>query len=70
MSYPSPTGACGWPDPGLGAQEHEVFPAPNAAVLAEVARADAIIYAMGSLYTSICPSLVLQVRPLVFELYY
>lgn len=45
-------------------QEHEVFPAPNAAVLAEVAGADAIIYAMGSLYTSICPSLVLQVLTL------
>ena len=45
----------------MTAQEHEVFPAPNAAVLAEVAGADAIIYAMGSLYTSICPSLVLQV---------
>ena len=46
----------------VSVQEHEVFPLPNASVLAEVAGADAIIYAMGSLYTSICPSLVLQVR--------
>ncbi len=38
-----------------------MFPAPNPAVLAEIAGADAIVYAMGSLYTSICPSLVLQV---------
>ena len=38
-----------------------MFPAPNPAVLAEIAGADAVVYAMGSLYTSICPSLVLQV---------
>ena len=38
-----------------------MFPAPNPAVLAEIGGADAVIYAMGSLYTSICPSLVLQV---------
>ncbi len=47
----------------LLAQEHEVFPAPNPAVLAEIEGADAVVYAMGSLYTSICPSLVLQVGP-------
>ena len=47
----------------LMVQEHEVFPAPNPAVLAEIEGADAIVYAMGSLYTSICPSLVLQVVP-------
>lgn len=55
----------------MTAQEHEVFPAPNAAVLAEVAGADAIIYAMGSLYTSICPSLVLQVlfsNPIIYPI--
>jgi 2-phospho-L-lactate transferase/gluconeogenesis factor (CofD/UPF0052 family) len=41
-------------------QEHEVAPAPNPRVLAEVARADAVVYGMGSLYTSIAPSLVLK----------
>eukprot|EP00208_Stichococcus_sp_RCC1054_P005366 CAMPEP_0206142102 /NCGR_PEP_ID=MMETSP1473-20131121/15574_1 /ASSEMBLY_ACC=CAM_ASM_001109 /TAXON_ID=1461547 /ORGANISM="Stichococcus sp, Strain RCC1054" /LENGTH=694 /DNA_ID=CAMNT_0053536961 /DNA_START=76 /DNA_END=2156 /DNA_ORIENTATION=- len=40
-------------------QEHEVFPLVNPAVTAEVAAADGIVYAMGSLYTSICPPLVL-----------
>jgi 2-phospho-L-lactate transferase CofD len=40
-------------------QEHEVFPAPNPRLLSEVARADAVVYGMGSLYTSICPSLIL-----------
>ena len=50
-------------DGGGSRQEHEVFPAPNPAVLAEIAGADAVVYAMGSLYTSICPSLVLQVFP-------
>ena len=41
-------------------QEHEVAPAPNPRVLAEVGRADAIVYGMGSLYTSLAPSLVLK----------
>lgn len=40
-------------------QEHEVFPLPNPTVLAEVGAADGVVYAMGSLYTSICPPLVL-----------
>ncbi|EFN50692.1 hypothetical protein CHLNCDRAFT_8355, partial [Chlorella variabilis] len=40
--------------------EHEVAPAPNPRVLAELERADAVIYGMGSLYTSIAPSLVLK----------
>ena len=44
------------------AGEHEVFPEPNPRLLAQLDSADAIIYGMGSLYTSICPSLVLQVR--------
>jgi 2-phospho-L-lactate transferase CofD len=43
-------------------QEHEVYPKPNPAVLAELRQCDAIIYGMGSLYTSICPTLVLEVR--------
>ncbi|KAK7246371.1 hypothetical protein RIF29_41239 [Crotalaria pallida] len=38
---------------------HEVFPAPNAAVLEQLNSVDCIVYAMGSLFTSICPSLVL-----------
>lgn len=36
-----------------------MFPQPNPAVLAEVGGADGVVYAMGSLYTSICPPLVL-----------
>ncbi len=52
-----------FPHGSVNVQEHEVFPAPNPAVLAEIEGADAIVYAMGSLYTSICPSLVLQVSP-------
>eukprot|EP00891_Asterochloris_glomerata_P008123 jgi/Astpho2/8123/fgenesh1_pg.00120_%23_73_t len=40
--------------------EHEVHPVPNPAVLEELETCDAIVYGMGSLYTSICPSLVLE----------
>ncbi|KAG2448935.1 hypothetical protein HYH02_005693 [Chlamydomonas schloesseri] len=40
--------------------EHEVFPAANPRVLQDIARADALIYGMGSLYTSICPTLCLE----------
>lgn len=40
--------------------EHEVSPAPNPRLKAELGRADAIIYGVGSLYTSICPSLILN----------
>ena len=42
-------------------REHEVFPPPNPRLLAQVDCADAVVYGMGSLYTSICPSLVLKV---------
>jgi 2-phospho-L-lactate transferase/gluconeogenesis factor (CofD/UPF0052 family) len=42
-------------------REHEVFPPPNPRLLSQLDAADALIYGMGSLYTSICPSLVLQV---------
>ena len=42
-------------------QDHEVFPDPNPALLAELEACDAVLYGMGSLYTSICPSLILQV---------
>ncbi|KAI4343014.1 hypothetical protein MLD38_027564 [Melastoma candidum] len=38
---------------------HEVFPAANPAVLDQLKSVDCIVYAMGSLFTSICPSLVL-----------
>ncbi|XP_057947939.1 uncharacterized protein YNL011C isoform X1 [Malania oleifera] len=38
---------------------HEVFPAANPAVLEQLSNVDCIVYAMGSLFTSICPSLVL-----------
>ncbi|XP_008791393.3 uncharacterized protein YNL011C isoform X2 [Phoenix dactylifera] len=39
---------------------HEVFPAANPTVLEQLCKVDCIVYAMGSLYTSICPSLVLH----------
>ncbi len=41
-------------------QEHEVSPEPNCRVLTEIERADAVVYGMGSLFTSICPSLCLE----------
>ena len=41
------------------ALEHEVMLPANRQVLHDLAVADAVVYACGSLYTSICPSLVL-----------
>jgi hypothetical protein len=41
-------------------QEHEVAPSPNPRLLSEIRSADAVIYGMGSLYTSLCPSLILR----------
>ncbi|KAL2253162.1 UNVERIFIED_CONTAM: hypothetical protein Sindi_0110900 [Sesamum indicum] len=38
---------------------HEVFPPANPTVLDQLKSVDCIIFAMGSLFTSICPSLVL-----------
>ncbi|KAM7255308.1 hypothetical protein ACFE04_020549 [Oxalis oulophora] len=38
---------------------HEVFPTVNPSVLEQLNSVDCIVYAMGSLFTSICPSLVL-----------
>ncbi|XP_019055762.1 PREDICTED: uncharacterized protein YNL011C isoform X2 [Nelumbo nucifera] len=38
---------------------HEVFPTANPTVLEQLSEVDCIVYAMGSLFTSICPSLVL-----------
>ncbi|GIL81337.1 hypothetical protein Vretimale_1109 [Volvox reticuliferus] len=43
-----------------GQGEHEVFPSANPRVLQDINRCDAIIYGMGSLYTSICPTLCLE----------
>mmetsp|Transcript_9640 Transcript_9640/g.35312 ORF Transcript_9640/g.35312 Transcript_9640/m.35312 type:complete len:570 (+) Transcript_9640:90-1799(+) len=39
---------------------HEVYPAVHPAVLSKISGADGIVYGMGSLFTSICPSLVLK----------
>ncbi|MQL78401.1 hypothetical protein Taro_010835 [Colocasia esculenta] len=38
---------------------HEVFPIANPIVLEQLNNVDSVVYAMGSLFTSICPSLVL-----------
>ncbi|KAF7120875.1 hypothetical protein RHSIM_Rhsim13G0191300 [Rhododendron simsii] len=38
---------------------HEVFPSVNPTALDQLSTVDCVIYAMGSLFTSICPSLVL-----------
>lgn len=38
---------------------HIVFPIVNPSVLEQLGKVDCIVYAMGSLFTSICPSLVL-----------
>lgn len=45
-----------------GRQDQEVYPQPNPSLLAELETCDAVLYGMGSLYTSICPSLILQVK--------
>lgn len=42
-----------------GNEEHEVLPAANPRVVSELGRCDAVVYGMGSLYTSICPTLCL-----------
>jgi 2-phospho-L-lactate transferase/gluconeogenesis factor (CofD/UPF0052 family) len=41
-------------------QEHEVSPTPNPHILQSLQEADAIIFGMGSLYTSVCPTLILD----------
>ncbi|KAF9672437.1 hypothetical protein SADUNF_Sadunf11G0041600 [Salix dunnii] len=43
-----------------GKSLHEVFPMVNASVLDQLSNVDCIVYAMGSLFTSVCPSLVLR----------
>ena len=45
----------------LKTAETEEIMTANASVLTQLESADAIIYGMGSLYTSICPSLILEV---------
>lgn len=45
-----------------GTTQHEVWPAVNPAVLTNIDAADALVYGIGSLLTSICPTLVLHVR--------
>lgn len=37
---------------------HEVFPTANPAIMARLSSADAVVYGIGSLWSSICPSLV------------
>ncbi len=49
-------------------RDHEVFPDPNPALLADLEACDAVLYGMGSLYTSICPSLILQVRSVQLQI--
>ncbi|KAF3961857.1 hypothetical protein CMV_013569 [Castanea mollissima] len=44
---------------GLRFRGGKVFPTANPAVLDQLSNVDCIVYAMGSLVTSICPSLVL-----------
>ncbi|KAJ4396564.1 hypothetical protein N0V93_000784 [Gnomoniopsis smithogilvyi] len=39
---------------------HEIWPVANAKVLAAVEASDAVVYSIGSLYTSIIPSLILR----------
>jgi 2-phospho-L-lactate transferase/gluconeogenesis factor (CofD/UPF0052 family) len=41
-------------------REHEVLPAAHPAAVAEINKCDGIIYGMGSLYTSICPTICLD----------
>lgn len=44
-----------------GAVESEVLPPPNPLLLTQLQTAEVIVYGIGSLFTSICPSLVLEV---------
>ncbi|XP_066309112.1 uncharacterized protein [Miscanthus floridulus] len=39
---------------------HEVFPEVNHTVLEQLSKVDCVVYALGSLFTSVCPSLVLR----------
>ncbi|XP_020597916.1 uncharacterized protein YNL011C isoform X2 [Phalaenopsis equestris] len=39
---------------------HEIFPEVNSSVLEQLSTVDCIVYSMGSLFTSICPSLILS----------
>lgn len=72
---PSPVKRVFYLSADKGQLQHEVWPEVNKGVLDNIASADAIVYGIGSLYTSICPSLVLQVeaqawhRPYSFPVY-
>ncbi|KAG2501859.1 hypothetical protein HYH03_000357 [Edaphochlamys debaryana] len=46
--------------PGGMQGDVEVFPAANPRVITDIQKSDAIVYGMGSLYTSICPTLCLE----------
>ena len=46
----------------LMTSETEEIMTPNPSMLNQLENADAIVYGIGSLYTSICPSLILKVR--------
>ncbi|OIW13716.1 hypothetical protein TanjilG_08058 [Lupinus angustifolius] len=50
------------PTSGTMEPVNKVFPSPNAAVLEQLNSVDCIVYAMGSLFTSVCPSLVLMLN--------
>ncbi|PKA49036.1 hypothetical protein AXF42_Ash010720 [Apostasia shenzhenica] len=41
------------------ASQLQIFPEANPSVLEQLRKVECVVYAMGSLYTSICPSLVL-----------
>ncbi|RZC69025.1 hypothetical protein C5167_032146 [Papaver somniferum] len=47
--------------PSIGSTQpvDKVFPTVNPSVLEQLSKVDCIVYAMGSLFTSVCPSLVL-----------
>lgn len=47
----------------------QVFPVVNSTVLEQLIQVDAVVYGIGSLYTSICPSLVLYAGSLCFITY-
>ncbi|PKA53351.1 hypothetical protein AXF42_Ash010081 [Apostasia shenzhenica] len=48
--------------------ELQIFPEANPSVLEQLRKVECVVYAMGSLYTSICPSLVITLLILLFSL--
>jgi hypothetical protein len=53
----------------IESQWWQVFPVVNSTVLEQLIQVDAVVYGIGSLYTSICPSLVLYAGSLCFITY-